>query len=372
MRKLPYKFYLNNTIIMAILTFLAIRYCFANNLIDPELFLPKDDSFPRSGLTIGFIIVGAITTLISIIVPFIDSSKFRPIKIYSRLEKNTSEFTKGFISIALAPMVGICGILESLITGDIRYMDIGIAIAIVCMIIARLLYKEEGTLEIHLFKKEGVEVSPFESYIPLTPQEIETPAAPKIEMPADVIEEEKKSELSSTDIPVVKKIEKTAYKQDLELASMASRIPAAIVDFIIVTCIVSLDLFIILMITLLIVDPNSKLGESETDALLTRTAIPLFFVLMIVTAWLYYALFESSRSSATPGKMIFKIRVTDCDGNRISFKRASIRIIWKHLMFMLSIFIIPVYAFVMAGMNDKRQALHDIMAKTLVKKGIAG
>jgi uncharacterized RDD family membrane protein YckC len=83
--------------------------------------------------------------------------------------------------------------------------------------------------------------------------------------------------------------------------------------------------------------------------------------------WLYFALFESSPRQATLGKMALNIRVTTLDGGRISFARATGRYFAK---FISSItFLI---GFVMAAFTKRRQALHDIIAQTLVLKSGEG
>lgn len=80
----------------------------------------------------------------------------------------------------------------------------------------------------------------------------------------------------------------------------------------------------------------------------------------VVIIWLYFALQESSRQQATLGKRILGIYVTDIDGERISFGRATIRYFSKYLS---SIFMI---GFIMAGITQRKQGLHDMIADTLV------
>jgi uncharacterized RDD family membrane protein YckC len=90
----------------------------------------------------------------------------------------------------------------------------------------------------------------------------------------------------------------------------------------------------------------------------------LYYVLVIVNffmAWLYYAGFESSPLRATPGKWLLGIYVTDVDGNRIGFGKASGRFFGK----MLSGLIIGI-GYMMAGFTQHSQALHDQMADCLV------
>ncbi|MHC4620418.1 MAG: RDD family protein [Planctomycetota bacterium] len=80
--------------------------------------------------------------------------------------------------------------------------------------------------------------------------------------------------------------------------------------------------------------------------------------------WLYFALFECSAKQATLGKMALGIVVTDMDGKRISFGRASGRF-WGKIISALTFGI----GFIMAGFTARKQALHDIMASCLVVKG---
>jgi len=100
---------------------------------------------------------------------------------------------------------------------------------------------------------------------------------------------------------------------------------------------------------------------------LTRATVQLAAVqrpiFSIISNWLYFTLFESSSLQATPGKMALGIIVTDLSGNRISFARANGRY-WGKLVSALTLGI----GFIMAGFTRKKQALHDIMAGTLVVK----
>lgn len=81
----------------------------------------------------------------------------------------------------------------------------------------------------------------------------------------------------------------------------------------------------------------------------------------ILTSWVYYAVCESSSAQATIGKMVLGIKVTDLDGNRISFGRATGRYFGK----MISALILMI-GFIMAGFTERKQALHDMIASTLV------
>lgn len=86
--------------------------------------------------------------------------------------------------------------------------------------------------------------------------------------------------------------------------------------------------------------------------------IPLFII-----GWLYYALMESSSKQATIGKIVLGISVVDTTGNRISFGRATGRYFAK----IISGIILSI-GYIMAAFTAKKQALHDILASTLVIK----
>lgn len=97
-------------------------------------------------------------------------------------------------------------------------------------------------------------------------------------------------------------------------------------------------------------DPNYNQADPVTVNLLS-----------LAFAWFYYSFLESSKWQATLGKKALGLAVTDLKYNRISFLRAT----YRHLMKIVSIFTAFI-GFIMAGFTEKRQALHDIIAKTLV------
>lgn len=82
-----------------------------------------------------------------------------------------------------------------------------------------------------------------------------------------------------------------------------------------------------------------------------------------VALWLYFAILESSWRQATIGKSIMHLKVTDQEGRRISFLRAT----GRHLGKVLSSAIFAIGYF-MAAFTERKQALHDMVAGTLVVK----
>lgn len=89
----------------------------------------------------------------------------------------------------------------------------------------------------------------------------------------------------------------------------------------------------------------------------------LLYLIGIAAIWLYCTLMESSSKQATLGKMALGIIVTDMNGERISWRKANARY-WSHVVSNLTLMI----GYVMAAFTEKRQALHDMIAGTLVVK----
>jgi uncharacterized RDD family membrane protein YckC len=86
--------------------------------------------------------------------------------------------------------------------------------------------------------------------------------------------------------------------------------------------------------------------------------------LSILVAILYQPFFESSELQGTPGKALLNMRVTDLNGQRISFKKAVIRYVMRIISSLLACL-----GFLMMLFTDKKQTLHDLVAETLVVRG---
>jgi uncharacterized RDD family membrane protein YckC len=99
-------------------------------------------------------------------------------------------------------------------------------------------------------------------------------------------------------------------------------------------------------------------GLGKSDKIYWGLDIAIFLMY-----WIYFCLFECSRLQATIGKMAVGIIVIDCRGKRISFARATGRFFAKFLSTL-----ILMIGFFMAAFTAKKQALHDMLADTLVVK----
>jgi uncharacterized RDD family membrane protein YckC len=87
---------------------------------------------------------------------------------------------------------------------------------------------------------------------------------------------------------------------------------------------------------------------------------PLGFLIASLVTWFYFTGFEASAWQATPGKRILRLSVTDLDGRRLTFGRAAIRNAGKMIP------ILSLVGYFLAGFTEKKQALHDLLARCLV------
>jgi uncharacterized RDD family membrane protein YckC len=88
----------------------------------------------------------------------------------------------------------------------------------------------------------------------------------------------------------------------------------------------------------------------------------VFVGVAFVGGWLYHALLESSEWQGTAGKRIVGIVVTDMGSTRVTFWRATGRYFAKFISGMIPLGI----GYIIAGFTEKRQAIHDMLAGTLV------
>jgi uncharacterized RDD family membrane protein YckC len=106
---------------------------------------------------------------------------------------------------------------------------------------------------------------------------------------------------------------------------------------------------------------HGPLDESDI-ATIVGASLATFWIFAGIN-WLYEALLTSSVWQGTVGKKILNLKVTDEGGNRITFARATGRHFAKY--YVSTILLI---GFIMAAFTDRKRALHDIIAGTLVRK----
>jgi uncharacterized RDD family membrane protein YckC len=91
---------------------------------------------------------------------------------------------------------------------------------------------------------------------------------------------------------------------------------------------------------------------------------PVFDLLAIVGAWLYFSLLHSSRWQASLGMMALSLSVVGNDGGRVSFARATGRY-FASLISGLFCYL----GYLLIAFTGRKQALHDLIASTFVVHG---
>ncbi len=153
-----------------------------------------------------------------------------------------------------------------------------------------------------------------------------------------------------------------AYSPPVQYAGFWLRFVALIIDGVVVG-IVAIPIFLLLGGALglsmgsIAQSPNGMAVGSLMGGLL------LFDGCALLGVWLYYAILESSAWQGTIGKKVLGLRVTDLNGNPVSFGRATGRFFAK-IVSNLTFYI----GYIMAGFTEKKQALHDMLAGCLVVK----
>jgi len=171
-------------------------------------------------------------------------------------------------------------------------------------------------------------------------------------------------------VPVVPAAEEVEETPDVGVyAGLGRRFVAFIVDFILIIILglIAVAFFnqvngiMYLYYIVALHAPIASLTTAGTPVAALTPIVAAFGLLVVVVPWLYYAGFESSRGQATPGKVLMRLEVTDMEGNRVSFARATLRFFGKFISLII-IFI----GFIMIGVTKKRQGLHDKIAGCLV------
>jgi len=139
------------------------------------------------------------------------------------------------------------------------------------------------------------------------------------------------------------------------------RFAAYMIDGLIMTvvAVVLIGIFVgIMILTDQSVDDESPPGPIIVAAL-------LLVAVLIVVNWLYEALMTSSPRGATLGKVALGLRIVRFDGAQLSFGRATARHFVKYIVTPA----VPLFiGYIMAAFTNRKRALHDILADTLVIK----
>jgi len=120
-----------------------------------------------------------------------------------------------------------------------------------------------------------------------------------------------------------------------------------------------IDICVCLLISLVVISVGTILGIfKRTEVIAIATLIfPIYLIVM-----------ECSKKS-TYGKRVFGIIVETIDGRQLSFFHSVFRTFCKFISLIVPFnFPAPLLSFVMIGVSNRHQALHDWMAKTVVRR----
>ncbi|EMS33899.1 hypothetical protein C943_04218 [Mariniradius saccharolyticus AK6] len=126
---------------------------------------------------------------------------------------------------------------------------------------------------------------------------------------------------------------------------LGSRVLAAIVDFFI------LDLTLVPLIGIVFVLVFGWDSVYE----------PLFVLPILIAVWLYFSVMEW-KAGGSLGKRLFRLHVTNKEGSKIIFLQSFLRFPLKIVS------AATVVGILMIDINPHRQALHDLICGTLVRR----
>jgi uncharacterized RDD family membrane protein YckC len=149
---------------------------------------------------------------------------------------------------------------------------------------------------------------------------------------------------------------------EFKYANFIVRLGAFVIDILILGFIISILKGI--LVNVLSLDLSLENFLSDDQELIFTPFLSVSFIVFVVgqliVFWLYYALTES-RLGASPGKLLFKLRITTPDGRTIDFKRAT-----GHTFARILSFLPFLTGYLMALFTDKSQTLHDLLANCIV------
>jgi uncharacterized RDD family membrane protein YckC len=151
-----------------------------------------------------------------------------------------------------------------------------------------------------------------------------------------------------------------AVAGDVVFAGFLRRWAALFLDSLILSSAFYLLFFIVMLVAGASMGGFSTMNSEDPPAWLVA-AYAGMMALYYVMAGLYYSLMESSANQATIGKMALGIKVVDANGGRLSFAHALGRWASAALSY-VTLYI----GFFMAAFTERKQALHDLVAGTLV------
>ena len=144
---------------------------------------------------------------------------------------------------------------------------------------------------------------------------------------------------------------------DLAPAGLLVRIAGGFVDWTIAV-VLTFGIYLALGIGLTLISTGNASGVGPEHLMLIAMGMSLLLV-----PWLYFAVLESSALQGPIGKALLGLRVTDVEGNSISFARASARYLTR-----IGTLLTGGAGLIPIAFTKRRQSLHDLLAGTLVQR----
>jgi uncharacterized RDD family membrane protein YckC len=151
---------------------------------------------------------------------------------------------------------------------------------------------------------------------------------------------------------------------EVVLAGFLKRLAAAIIDNVVIA---------VVMVVLLAIAAVFGVGmgalfdaEQMANGGLGMGLIFMLYVVPIVGQFVYFTWMHASPHQATLGKMAVGIKVVGANGDRISMARSLGRFAGRFFFYLFSCGIADLVSAFTSGLTDRKQALHDMAADTLV------
>jgi uncharacterized RDD family membrane protein YckC len=141
---------------------------------------------------------------------------------------------------------------------------------------------------------------------------------------------------------------------EMPLAGIGSRFIAILVDYLIWGA----AFFLLIALAAIVIPAVRVFGEVSAN-----WAVGIFFLIVFLLQWGYFALFEAFGNGRTPGKRVARIRVIHQSGRGISFFESLARNLVRFVDYLPGFYAVGVVAIFV---SRRHQRLGDMVAGTLV------
>jgi uncharacterized RDD family membrane protein YckC len=141
---------------------------------------------------------------------------------------------------------------------------------------------------------------------------------------------------------------------EMGIAGIGSRFIAIVIDYLIWAAVFT----VLILLAAIVLPALHFLGDVSAD-----WAIGIFFIVVFLLQWGYFALFEALANGRTPGKRVAKIHVIHRSGRAISFVESLARNLVRFVDYLPGFYVAGVVTMLL---TKQSQRLGDLVAGTLV------